>query len=210
MVPRSQMEMKSHFDTHGYEVVRGVLQPETLKLLTTEFKILREGDLLRKTGDPDNQTFGGDKQSPRSFSWFGAFCFEAVMLMVQPVVEKTVGKKLWPTYSYARQYWNGATLLKHLDRPACEFSATITVDDDGSDNWPIWMTSYDGSISELTLNPGDMCIYKGCELEHWREEYKGKGQLQTFVHYVDVYGPYADRKFDRRPMLGFPPVEIID
>ena len=47
-----------------------------------------------------------------------------------------------------------------------------------------------------------MCVYSGCELEHWREPYEGTQQIQCFLHYVNSNGKYKDYKFDKRPMMG--------
>ena len=55
---------------------------------------------------------------------------------------------------------------------------------------------------KILLNPGDIAIYKGCDVEHWREPYEGHQQIQLFLHYVDANGIYKDYKFDKRPMLG--------
>lgn len=50
-----------------------------------------------------------------------------------------------------------------------------------------------------------MLIYKGCELEHWREPFQGYDCGQVFMHYNDEDGPFADKnKWDGRPMLGLP------
>ena len=50
-----------------------------------------------------------------------------------------------------------------------------------------------------------MLVYKGCELEHWRNIFKGKQCLQVFLHYNDVKSKFATtNKFDTRPMLGLP------
>ena len=34
------------------------------------------------------------------------------------------------------------------------------------------------------LKPGDGLLYKGCELIHGREKFKGTECLQVFLHYV--------------------------
>ena len=50
-----------------------------------------------------------------------------------------------------------------------------------------------------------MLVYSGCELEHWREPFKGDVCVQTFLHYNDINGRFGDKnKFDKRPMLGIP------
>jgi hypothetical protein len=53
------------------------------------------------------------------------------------------------------------------------------------------------------MKPGDMIIYRGCELEHWREPYWGKNHAQVFLHYNEKGGQY-DIPNDGRPILGMP------
>jgi len=51
---------------------------------------------------------------------------------------------------------------------------------------------------------GDILIYKGEELQHWREPYKGEFQVQAHLHYVDADDPkYAPHIFDGRPGIGY-------
>ena len=51
---------------------------------------------------------------------------------------------------------------------------------------------------EIELENGDAVIYKGCDLEHWREPFKGEVCVQTFLHYS------TDKNLlrDNRPMIG--------
>ena len=59
--------------------------------------------------------------------------------------------------------------------------------------------------TKLLLEVGDMLVYSGCELEHWREPFDGDICGQVFLHYNHVNGPFAEKnKFDGRPMLGLP------
>ena len=59
--------------------------------------------------------------------------------------------------------------------------------------------------NKVDLNPGDMLIYSGCELEHWREPFKGKLCGQVFLHYNHANGPFAKSNlYDKRPLLGVP------
>jgi hypothetical protein len=107
-----------------------------------------------------------------------------------PLMEKETGLKLFPTYSFFRLYTLLSDLKKHSDRPSCEVSVTVMLGSDGT-QWPIYM---DGK--PVDLNPGDACIYLGCELEHWREPFEGDWHLQTFLHYVDQNGPHTAYKYD--------------
>ena len=69
----------------------------------------------------------------------------------------------------------------------------------GSDStsWPIYMEG-----TEIDLQPGDAVIYLGCELEHWREEFKGDWHAQAFLHYVDKKGSHIEWAKDKRLLYG--------
>tara|TARA_R100000995_G_scaffold18093_1_gene7363 strand:- start:1308 stop:1718 length:411 start_codon:yes stop_codon:yes gene_type:complete len=131
-------------------------------------------------------------------------------------MEKHTGLKLNETYSYARIYKKGDVLRRHKDRYSCEISTTLNL---GGDPWPIYLdpinnkrhteyTEYkEGTSSglKIDLEPGDMLIYSGCELEHWREEFKGKDCGQVFLHYNRANSKLGKlNKFDRRPFIGLP------
>ncbi len=56
---------------------------------------------------------------------------------------------------------------------------------------------------EVKLEQGDLIVYRGCELEHWREPYQGTQLSQVFLHYNDVDGKFSEEnKYDTRPFLG--------
>jgi hypothetical protein len=92
---------------------------------------------------------------------------------------------------------------RHTDRPSCEYSTTINISID-PEPWEIWFETLQGDHKAINLYPGDMIVYKGDTLPHWRTEYKGKRQNQAFLHYVDKRGKYRDYKWDHRAFLGLP------
>ena len=114
-----------------------------------------------------------------------------------PVMKKNTELDLVPTYSYARAYKKGDILKRHKDRPSCEISTTIHL---GGDQWSIFIEE-----EEVVLEVGDMLVYSGCELEHWRKPFEGNICGQVFLHYNHLNGKFANsNKFDNRPMLGLP------
>jgi hypothetical protein len=200
------------FVTNGYEVVNGAIDPFCAKLLATEFQLLRDNIYRESNVDLKNETFNNDDQVPISFSWYAPLCFESLMVHLLPKVEEVTGKILYPAYSYARIYYNGAVMERHHDRKSCQYSATITIEvDDEVGPWEIFMRNFDGEANALVLPTGSMVVYRGDKLEHWREDpYKGKKQIQAFLHYVDADGEYANFKWDTRPMLGGPVSSKMD
>jgi hypothetical protein len=138
-----------------------------------------------------------DSQCPISDAIHGTVTFDKLLEDLLPHFEKASGKKLYPTYSYARLYKRGEQLKKHTDRPACEISATLTLGFEGNP-WAIYMAG-----NKVEMQVGDAILYRGMELEHWREIYsEGEWQAQVFLHYVDADGPHADQKYDGRESLG--------
>ena len=160
---------------------------------------------------------GENEQIPNTYSCYSDIAMETLMLKCQPAMEKATGLKLYPAYTYARIYKKGDVLKRHKDRFSCEISTTMNL---GGDDWPIYLEPDPtkggvkegiGYVSDNTkgikvdLKPGDMLVYSGCELEHWREKFKGKECVQVFLHYNNRKTPGArDNMFDKRPHLGLP------
>lgn len=132
----------------------------------------------------------------------GCVCQKANDLMLDAVL-KTSKKKieditelnLIPTYSMARIYTNGNELRKHVDRPSCEISVTVKLSDTKNYNYPIYM---DGN--KIFLEDGDAVIYKGTEVEHWRNKCECTEKYflgQLFLHYVQSDGLHSICAYDR-------------
>ncbi len=150
-----------------------------------------------------------DPQCPLSEAVHGAQVFDSLLVQLLPHFETASGKRLLPTYSYARLYAPGDELKNHTDREACEISATITLGFEG-DVWPIYMgDDIDKSnASEIRMGVGDAVLYRGMDKHHWREKYtEGKWQAQVFLHYVDADGPHKDHVYDKRGKLNLPQPE---
>jgi hypothetical protein len=129
-------------------------------------------------------------------SYYADKLTESFLLKKKPLIEKEIGKKILPTYSFWRMYTKFSFLKKHTDRHACEISLSVKI---GSDEtpWPIYI---DGS--PVILNDGDAVIYLGCESYHWREEFMGDWYASLLLHYVDADGPYKEWEKDKRLYWG--------
>lgn len=166
-----------------------------------------------------------DTQVPDTPAYYGDTLTDTLLEFAVPFVEEMVDDLLYPTYSYMRMYKRGDQLAPHNDRPSCEISMTLCLGYDvaGSGDpdycWPIFMdNSIDysadlngayrpaafGEGKGVCLKPGDGVIYYGTEVRHWRNPYPGENHAQVFFHFARRNGPYADSKFDYRPMLGAP------
>lgn len=146
-----------------------------------------------------------NEQIPNTYCQYGNCAFETLMLKLQPIMEKTTELKLNPNYTYARIYKHGDELKRHKDRFSCEVSTTLNL---GGDLWPIYLEPSGKENKpgiKIDLKPGDMLIYSGRKLEHWREPFKGLDCVQVFLHYNNLKTKGAkENMFDKRPHLGLP------
>ena len=192
-----------------YQVIKGAISYELANFVFNYFLLKRDavGYMYEKNITYDNGMFGTweDPQIPNTYSHYADPVMETLLVKVLPVMKKETGLDLCPTYSYARAYKNGDELTRHKDRPSCEISTTINL---GGEPWPIFLepSGEEGKPgTKVLLEVGDMLVYSGCELEHWREPFDGNICGQVFLHYNHVNGPFAEKnKFDGRPMLGLP------
>jgi len=130
-------------------------------------------------------------------SYYADALTESLLLKKHEFMEKELGIKLFPTYTYWRMYTYGSELKKHTDRNSCEISITLHLGSDGTP-WPICFND-----QCFELKPGEAAIYKGIEWPHYRKEpYKGDFYSQVFMHYVHADGIHQQYKFDKRPLVG--------
>ena len=180
--------MDPFFQRYGYKVVPRAYDVENhrqgLASLFAYVKALPEAE--------------PDKDVPGSPAYYGDVEMNKLLIRLMPLVARETGLELYPTYVYLRRYGPGATLPRHRDRNACEISCTLCLGYDGDENWPIWVQDFEGTEHEVTQGPGDLVIYRGIELDHWREPDDGRVrcQAQAFLHYVDQNGPHQQEILD--------------
>ena len=211
------------FKTKKYQVIRGALSKGLANFIFNYMMLQRDAvDFMVKNQkvNPANPFMGNrvDKQIPGAYSKYGDWVMDTLLMYMIPIMKAKTGLELIPTYSYTRLYEKGNILRRHKDRPSCEVSTTVHL---GGDEWPIFLDPSGQTfvIDEFkqTIKPGapkgvrvdlkigDMLIYSGCDLEHWREPFQGNVCSQVFLHYNHANGPFAKTNLlDGRPLLGIP------
>ena len=198
------------FKKNKYQVIKGAVSKELADFCYQYFlnkRAVAEHLFNEKYISQFTEYFGvwNDSQIPETYSHYSDIVMETLLQKVKPVMEKESGLKLTETYSYARIYKKGDELKRHKDRYSCEISTTMHL---GGDEWSIFLepSGKEGKNGiEVKLETGDMLMYQGCDLEHWREPFTGKDCGQVFLHYNDSKGKNAKfNKFDGRPMIGLP------
>ena len=211
------------FKTKKYQVIRGALSKELANFIFNYMMLQRDAvDFMMKNNkvNPANPFIGTrtDRQVPGCYTKYADWVMETLLMYMIPIMKAKTGLELIPTYTYTRLYEKGNILKRHKDRPSCEVSTTLHL---GGDEWPIFLdpSGQDFVVDEyknihkpgapkgvrVDLKIGDMLIYSGCELEHWREPFQGNVCSQVFLHYNHANGPFAKTNLlDGRPLLGVP------
>ncbi len=183
------------FNEQGYKIIRGFLDQEFVNFINQYF--------FNRINAGESEI--GDSQAPNSYVFYGDPLMDTILGESTEKLSEVAGYSLLPTYSYTRLYGKGDELVIHRDRPSCELSGTIALGIPAGEKInPIYFSvNQDKSDAiEIKLNPGDLCLYHGCDLYHWREPFTQKWYLQSFLHYVNADGPYKDFLYDKRFYLG--------
>lgn len=176
---------KNLFNLYGAVHFKDVFSPEIAKFLTNLL-------LFKSSIEPK-----GDPQVPNAKTIMNHnFVTDSILEQLWPLIETAIGEEIIPTYGYSRLYSNGDLLEKHIDKPPCEISVTIQLGRSHHYSWPIYIGGRRFDLAE-----GDAILYKGCDIEHWRNICDGPENYysgQIFLHYVRANGPYVNEAGDRR------------
>jgi len=221
------MEIKNtakFYEKNKYVLIKNFISPQQANFIYNYAQIRKARAATMATSKwPDyrediDDTFR-DKQVPGTYSCYADPMMETLLLQGLQGMREITGLNLAPTYSYWRLYKKGDVLKRHKDRPSCEVSTTLCLGYNNSNlkdkkkdwqkyNWPMWVDKTGGFGNKgvpIHMEPGDMIVYRGCEIEHWREPFLGQDHAQVFLHYNNIDGPYGTNcVFDGRQHLGLP------
>jgi len=223
------MEIKNtakFYEKNKYVLIKNFISPQQANFIYNYAQIRKARAATMATSKwPDYRedidgTFR-DKQVPGTYSCYADPMMETLLLQGLQGMREITGLNLAPTYSYWRLYKKGDVLKRHKDRPSCEVSTTLCLGYNNSNlkdkkkdwqkyNWPMWVDKTGGFGNKgvpIHMEPGDMIVYRGCEIEHWREPFLGQDHAQVFLHYNNIDGPYGTNcVYDGRHALGLPHV----
>jgi len=208
--------MNNEFETNGYCVVRNFFSKDFINTVANYYKLKYQ---VTKYLGEKKVVLGVNSEFVSGYRYYADTLCESILLSHGQKISEILGLNISPTYTLARIYEEGDKLLPHIDRDACEISATCPVyiaDDRPS---IIYISEYtaskfnyngiltyenarSGKFNKVELYPGDVVFYKGCERYHWRDPLESPLLIHFFMHMVQTDGMYKDLVYDDRPIMG--------
>jgi hypothetical protein len=213
------MSTTEEFKLNRYLELASLL-PKDICKIATKYALIKE----QVEFSPE---LGAEAQVHGAHAVYSDTLMETLMYFTKAHAEKLTGLELAACYTYYRVYRPGSVLARHKDRPSCEISMTTClgfnyVNTDPGYNWGMYVDPESPKIplgptgefisnnqpgKMVPQNPGDSILYRGCEIEHWRDPLiggPGTYQVQAFFHFINKNGPYYPAlEYDGRPGLGF-------
>lgn len=207
-------DTSKHFKENSYVVIKDFLKEPMLSLHYNYVKLLANRNAIKfeELNEKYDKYWDGEWEDPQaigSYSHYGDPLMDTLLCQSLNSMQEITGLKLTPTYSYFRLYTMGDELKHHKDRPSCEISTTLCLGTNHTNldydyNWNIYMQKESGEKVNVSLNPGDMVVYRGCDLWHGRPKFEGLNQAQVFLHYNEIKEGQHNNFMDDRPMFGLP------
>src|SRR3990167_4454916 len=192
-------------DKKNYFLVKQALSEEVCELLADYAQMKRKvkPNVIRR-GDP----LAGVHRE------YGDLMMETLLDKLTPLVEHVTGCALWPTLSFYYTYQQGQQLTPHTDRSSCQFVAGLCIGVDAAykerhQGWPLFLRLNDQTVESVVLACGDLIIFRGHDILHWREVFTGTWFVSAIFGFVEKQGPFAFQKYDQRRSLGMPHVGMF-
>jgi len=196
---------REFFQKYGYMIIRGIWDPEEFQEDMNDLP--KERGQYSYRGKIDKFVINPEIQVQNSLSRYNHPKYKYAHSQIRMILEDILGEKLYNTYYFDRFYFVNQRLFRHTDRNSCEISLTYQINTNSKEPWGICFQTPDGEEKYVNLNNGDAVLYKGCDIEHWREPLKSRYNLverlirkvkkieddtfhhQIFFHYVLANGP---------------------
>eukprot|EP01120_Amphizonella_sp_Union-15-10_P012053 TRINITY_DN5296_c0_g1_i2.p1 TRINITY_DN5296_c0_g1~~TRINITY_DN5296_c0_g1_i2.p1 ORF type:complete len:349 (-),score=48.00 TRINITY_DN5296_c0_g1_i2:62-1108(-) len=184
-----------HFVKSKWIILRKIIPPFMLSSIQECFRNLISNKVLVL----------GDRQAKR-YTAYNSRCAAFIHFSLTDLVRKVIAHNSKPSYTYFGGYVGGSELQPHTDRPQCEFTMSLTIENvpynttwllslgnrakfEKNDKWgganPEQMPPED-EIVDADLYAGDCLLFMGRHLIHFRRGSLSEGRAvnQVFLHYV--------------------------
>lgn len=208
--------LTKEFIKNRYVVLRNFIPKEILQITLDNWKTIEHNEKMFDSCMAQEEDITYNTPETQKWKSHGCHTFPPAVGLhrwLKDKLNETFELVLEETYNYSRKYVRGAILKAHTDRPSCEISTTICLDYKTDDNtpWKIWLNNEKNWIVEkddqlslydkvqnvprserkksisVSLEPGDVLVYQGPNVVHWRDTLVGDYSYHIFCHFVNYH-----------------------
>lgn len=168
--PKVPEGARQYFERHGYLIIRNLYDAKELY-----HPVPTERGQLNYCGN--SKTFHHtleERQVNGSLVRYSHPQYGEIHSRIRLILQYILGVELYNTYYYDRFYFVGQRLDRHMDRDACEISVSIQVSSNTGHPWPFCLETLEGKEIGANIEDGWGIVYRGCDIEHWRDPLKSK------------------------------------
>lgn len=187
---------KEQFKELGYTSISNFIDAKTCEDFAKEMFFLKNSNKL----SPEKRkqmAYQGDEKSNDlgdvfSYGHGGVEKFNSYLKFISNNLADQIGVKWKDSHCYARIYYNGAILGKHVDRKGLDYTLSVNVFSTLKKDWPLYCIDKNGNQIAAGTGScntvGEGVLILGTKLVHWREPLicaPDECCVQLFFHWSD-------------------------
>jgi hypothetical protein len=186
------------FQNNNYVIIKNFIEQDFVEFIQDYFSMKINSDNYDKCKN----------NYENNYCWYGDHLTETILQNSCESLGSIIKKQIIPTYSFTSFRMKGDISKKYEYKESHEISSILTLGTSESNSRIIYLTkdkqNFNPSNSiQLSLDPGDLCMYNGHDLHYWEPKLENTWSLQVFFYFVDNNGPYKNFIYDNRSYLGF-------
>lgn len=205
---------KEQFEQLGYTSISNFIDQKTCEDFAKEMFFLKNSNKLSPEKRKQMAYQGDEKTNDLidvfSYGHGGVEKFNSYLKFISKNLADQVGVKWKDSHCYARIYYNGAILGKHVDRKGLDYTLSVNVFSTLKKDWPLYCIDKQGNQIAAGTGScntvGEGVLILGTKLLHWREPLicaPDECSVQLFFHWSDLETKneeIAEKKIETKPV----------
>jgi hypothetical protein len=183
---------KIMFRQNNYQIIENFIEEDFVDFIQDYYSLKVNSGL--HTIDESKFTYG--------YFFHNDSLMETILQNSCEAISDIIDVKLLPTYSQVHLHMNGDS-YENNQNESSEISAILSLGNSGDSEDYVYFKKTQSNVKELSLNKGDLLVYRNINFKCWREPIKNKWLLESVLNFVDSEGHYSEFIYDKRPYLGF-------
>jgi prolyl 4-hydroxylase len=178
---------KEKFEEFGYSFLKGIIDQKTCEEFAKELFYLKFSNKLTAENRGQLAAANSDPSVFKPSYGLGSIKrFDDYLRLISKDLSEKIGVKWKDKHTYARIYYNGGLLGKHVDRPGLDYTLSVNLFSTLKKEWPLYCIDKKGNEIAANTNVGEGILILGTKMQHWRQPLicePNECVVQLFMHW---------------------------